>query len=453
MLSSRLGVFRASVSSALCILVLATVGLLLFSTASRAQGGEGFVNFQLSFSNPGARSLGFGGAFVALADDATAAYANPAGLVQLIQPEVSVEGRFWSYSTAFTLGGRIDGEPTGIGIDSALGLRTARSSDDIADLSFVSFVYPGKRWSLALYRHQLANFEFFSQTDALFRESAPPDPPGLTTSRSLDVRASTDSEIVGWGISGAYRLSDDLSLGLGVIYREADVSSTVEAFFPDSQQRFFEENSYLAERMAIATSLSIDGSDLGLTGGVLWRVSERWKVGGLFRQGPRLRIGIETRAGPGEFFDVPTGTLVAAVSSPMDLPDVYGVGVAYQSADGRFAASFEWDRVEYATILDSLQFDTGMGLDDGDELHIGAEYVFLEAHPVTALRLGAWLDPEHRASSTTDDPVDRALFRPGDDELHLAVGLGLALPALQLDFAADFSDPVDTLSLSTIYSF
>jgi hypothetical protein len=29
--------------------------------------------------NPGARSLGLGGAFVALADDATAAYANPAG--------------------------------------------------------------------------------------------------------------------------------------------------------------------------------------------------------------------------------------------------------------------------------------------------------------------------------------------------------------------------------------
>jgi hypothetical protein len=141
MLSLRLGVFRAVGSSAFRTLVLATVGLLLFSTGSNAQGGEGFVDFQFSFSNPGARSLGFGGAFVALADDATAAYANPAGLVQLIQPEVSVEGRFWSYSTAYTLGGRIDGEPTGIGIDSAVGLRTARSSDDIADLSFVSFVY------------------------------------------------------------------------------------------------------------------------------------------------------------------------------------------------------------------------------------------------------------------------------------------------------------------------
>ena len=50
--------------------------------------------FEFSFSNPGARSIGFGGAFAALADDATAAFANPAGLVQLVDPEVSIEGRY-----------------------------------------------------------------------------------------------------------------------------------------------------------------------------------------------------------------------------------------------------------------------------------------------------------------------------------------------------------------------
>jgi len=44
---------------------------------------------EFSFSNPGARSLGLGGAFAAIADDATAAFANPAGLVQLVSLEVS----------------------------------------------------------------------------------------------------------------------------------------------------------------------------------------------------------------------------------------------------------------------------------------------------------------------------------------------------------------------------
>ena len=68
--------------------------------------------FEFSFSNPGARSMGFGGAFAALADDATAAFANPAGLVQLVAPEVSIEGRYWSYSTPYVSGGLIWGTPT-----------------------------------------------------------------------------------------------------------------------------------------------------------------------------------------------------------------------------------------------------------------------------------------------------------------------------------------------------
>jgi hypothetical protein len=451
MSSASRGFLRGVETANLRTLVLA-LALLLPATKADAQRGEGFVSFQFSFSNPGARSLGFGGAFVALADDATAAFANPAGLVQLIEPEISVEGRFWGYTTDYTLGGRIDGEPTGFGIDTAVGLRTAESHDDITGLSFLSFVHPGKRWSLAFFRHQLANFEFFSQTEALFRATAPPDPPGLT-SRSLDVRASTDSELVGWGVSGAYRVTDDLSLGLGLTHFDSDVLSKVDTFLPDSLERFFEKNSYLPERRVATTTLSVDETDLAVSVGVLWRLTELWSVGGFWRQGPQLSMDIETRAGPSGFLDVPPGTLVDASTSAVDLPDVYGLGVAFRSADGRFAVSFEWDRVEYATIMDSLEFETGAVVDDGDELHVGGEYVLLERTPIVALRLGAWLDPDHRLRAVSDDRVDQALFRPGKDELHLAFGLGVALQSVQLDLAADFSDLVDIVSLSTIYSF
>jgi long-subunit fatty acid transport protein len=72
---------------------------------------------EFSFSNPGARAMGLGGAFLALADDATAAFANPAGLVQLVRPEVSLELRTRRYSTPYTAGGRAAGDPTGNGID------------------------------------------------------------------------------------------------------------------------------------------------------------------------------------------------------------------------------------------------------------------------------------------------------------------------------------------------
>ena len=42
----------------------------------------------------GARALGMGGAFIGVADDATAASWNPGGLIQLETPEVSVVGAY-----------------------------------------------------------------------------------------------------------------------------------------------------------------------------------------------------------------------------------------------------------------------------------------------------------------------------------------------------------------------
>ena len=93
------------------------------AVAGAALAQETPATFEFSFSNPGARSLGLGGAFAALADDATAAFANPAGLVQLLRPEISAERRRWSYTTPYVEGGRYEGDPTGVGLDTTDGLR------------------------------------------------------------------------------------------------------------------------------------------------------------------------------------------------------------------------------------------------------------------------------------------------------------------------------------------
>ncbi|MBT5419472.1 MAG: hypothetical protein HOK80_01170 [Candidatus Cloacimonetes bacterium] len=47
-----------------------------------------------NISGAGARAAGMGGAFIGVADDATAITWNPGGLTQLYRPEVSVVGRF-----------------------------------------------------------------------------------------------------------------------------------------------------------------------------------------------------------------------------------------------------------------------------------------------------------------------------------------------------------------------
>jgi hypothetical protein len=49
----------------------------------------------------GARAVGMGGAFIGVADDATAASWNPAGLIQLETPELSVVGAYVSRSEDF----------------------------------------------------------------------------------------------------------------------------------------------------------------------------------------------------------------------------------------------------------------------------------------------------------------------------------------------------------------
>ena len=141
--------------------------LLCSFMAAGAALAQGTTTLEFSFSNPGARAMGFGGAFIGLADDATAAYTNPAGLVQLVEPELSLEARAWSHDTPFTAGGRAEGQPSGIGIDTLPGLSFAVSTEDARGLSFLSWVQPFRRWSLALYRHQQARFESRFVTNGL----------------------------------------------------------------------------------------------------------------------------------------------------------------------------------------------------------------------------------------------------------------------------------------------
>jgi long-subunit fatty acid transport protein len=438
---------------------------LIASAAAFAQ--ETPSTFEFSFSNPGARSLGLGGAFAALADDATAAFANPAGLVQLVSLEVSAELRHWRYTTPYIEGGRFEGEPTGIGIDTSDGLRTAVSEEQLTGLSFVSFVYPRGKWSFALYSHQLAKFRAQTDTQGLFHTGGT----GTVNSRTYDRRWSTELDIVSYGLAASDRVNDRFSIGLGLVYFDGRLDAPFEWVFFDefTTESFYAPNSYLPEQQLANGDMGFDDSDWGLNAGLLWSIAESWSLGAFYRQGPEFTVIYEARAGPIAPLIDPIytpGDTILIVATPMQFPDVYGLGLAFRSRDGRLAIGFEWDRVEYSTIFGSFDpvvivnvdpdFDEGVYLtaDDGNEYRVGGEYALLELVPVLALRAGVWLDPDHRFRSThPDDPEHRALFQPGENELHYAIGVGLAFKTFQIDFAADFSDLVDTFSLSAIYSF
>lgn len=427
------------------------LGLVLAAPAASAQGP---TSLEFSFSNPGARSMGFGGAFIGLADDATAAFTNPAGLVQLVRPEVSAEARSWSYETPFTVGGRALGPPTGLGIDTTAGLQVATSSDDLRGIAFFSFVYPVGRWSIAVYRHQLAKFEASATTNGLFAG------PSLSeTVRLEDVRISTRLDYVALGLSVACQVSDRFSVGLGLSYTDGDLDLTQLQFLwdEDTPEGFFGPNSFRPERLIGINEIITHSRDWSVLAGFLWQPNQRLGLGGVVRQGPEFAGDLIATAGPAFDPDVPPGSVLRD-TTPLKSPDVYGLGLAVRSRSEALTLTFDWVRVEYSDLLDSLSrqvFDDLPVVGDADELHAGLEYVFLTTTPLVALRVGAWLDPDHRfrAAPGEDEPFDRALFRGASDEVHFAAGVGLAFRTFQLDFAVDVSDLVDTASISMIYPF
>src|SRR5712692_2388027 len=105
---------------------------------------ESVSGLQFNFGNPGARSLGMGGAFLGLADDASAAEANPAGLTILRRPEVSLEVRNYQEQQLFTTSGTFPNLT-----------RTAFSHySQRVEPTFFSFVYPIKKGTLGFYIHE-----------------------------------------------------------------------------------------------------------------------------------------------------------------------------------------------------------------------------------------------------------------------------------------------------------
>jgi hypothetical protein len=91
-------------------------------------------------------------------------------------------------------------------------------------------------------------------------------------------------------------------------------------------------------------------------------------------------------------------------------------------------------------------------MDDGDEVRLGFEYAVNAASaPLAFLRWGVWRDPDHEIEYVGPLPSQRAIFSPGDDELHWTLGGGLKLGDVQLDAGYDRSERLDVLSVSAVF--
>ncbi len=402
------------------------------------------AGIQFNFSVPGAKSLALGGAFLGLADDATTAYANPAGLTIMSRPEISVEVRYWNYTHVYTDRGRLEGQPSNEGVDNIRGLRHGEDQDGVTGASFLSWVYPRQRWAIAFYRHELVNFEANFRAQGAFLDEE-------FRFRLAPSQTVVDLNIVNYGLSAAYSFGEEIRVGASLSYYDFSIDSITDRF------RLPSLNSppvYSSDQRRSSQIQRGDDTDWGITAGFLWEIDKKWSVGGLFRAGSRFKFDARVEKA--------TGALQAGQEAEFRVPDVYGLGIAYRPTE-TITIMIDYNHVKYSQLATDLINIFGPEVaepeldrftaDDADELHLGFEYFFLQSRIPIAIRLGSWYDPDHKIRFEGESPDFRALFQPGDDQIHYSAGFGISTRRLQIDVAFDGAENVQTFSFSTVIRF
>jgi long-subunit fatty acid transport protein len=192
-----------------------------------------------------------------------------------------------------------------------------------------------------------------------------------------------------------------------------------------------------------------DDKSIAMNLGLLWQSeAQTWSVGGVYRQGPDFDLLVTSELAP-----VGTSETIVVPDARFHMPDVFGVGIAFRKSS--FTVSVDYDRVQYSQLTDDFKvifqgFPDLYRIDDANEVHAGFEYF---NHPL-ALRAGIWNDPDHRLRYDGKEILNRALFPPGEDELHYSAGIGFVIAnRIQIDTALDYSARITTAALSFVFVF
>ncbi len=404
---------------------------------------ETFSGFQFNFNNPGARALGMGGAFVGVADDATAVVANPAGLVILQRPELSGEVKFSRFINTINAFSNTPAE----GASNTLHSRDF--DDSVVTPSFFSFVYPTERLVVAAFVRELINYESTFETEGIFFN----DPAGGVV-RLLPVRSQLEIRALNFGLGAAVNLQKESPLlpniGASLEFSFGRIRSRLERFGTQGATGPPDFSN------SISTE-TVDGTDLGIgfNVGALWHPLKDLGVGIVYRRGPRY----DTQQ---------TINVVGGSSTVLDfgfkVPDVSAAGVSYRFFE-RLTVAFEASFIQYSQLVKNFQVPladsvaTKYKVDDAIELHLGAEYIFFVKDIPLAARAGFYTNPDHKIRYTggqhdASEAAERLLYAGGKDRYHGTAGLGIVpLPGFQIDFAGNYSKDIREFSVSTVFRF
>jgi len=438
---------RARVA-ALVLLLLSSLGVVP-ALAQEDSGLVGAIPVRFSLVPPGARSLAMGGAFVGFADDATAAWTNPAGLTSLARTEVAIEGRRTETPS----------ESLELSVVEGTGADPRRTRLEIEDssvdsLSFVSWTYPREQWTAGVFYHRLADQSLRGTGGG-----------GFVGGEAFSSVSAFDLGISGAGASLAVRLSDAVSLGLTLVEYEIALDSVFDSLRGATKN----------------TTRRVVGDDRSLGGivGLLW-TGQRFQIGAVYRIGPEfdadstLTCGGTLHPGPSQdprdpdCFERPVGFVVDSRPSVFRVPDSMGIGLAWRPTP-QLSIGLDVIHTTYSDLAEGAtavftRKRARFEIEDSTEPHLGIEWrIPLRQERQLFLRAGAWQEEDHRLVYVRPAPGSPA-FSPtldrlypaeqGPDETHYSFGLGWTTGVrFQLDAAADFSDPVDVYSVSAVCRF
>jgi long-subunit fatty acid transport protein len=447
------------------------------------QGSEDVNAGQFDFSLPGARSLAMGGAFIALADDATSAYSNPAGLIQLGRPEVSIEYRGWNFDATATDRGHAFGSPRNVGFDTIAGLESEAFPSSTSGVSFASLVYPRSRWAAGLFAHRFPKFETTKDIQGAFfncsggtleTNTAPYCQSFIVDTDGIDrVQPKIQQIKIGlWSAGGtvSFELLPGLSLGWSGLYYSFSIDSTNQVFSVYDDP-FWVNNPQGLKRPEDLDLLSTQLGDdhaFAWNGGVRWSFGP-WVLAGAYRRGPSFEYVNTVRSGP-MHRQVCPGNVCNEETVGFKVPDTFAGGIAFRPSPP-WTVTFQYDFVEFTDLQprqsSGLQggaaatVNAGLKIEDAHRFRLGAEYLKVFAGgQVLALRGGVWHATSHRTFFEADPqtglpyPQYAMLFPRGEAQTHGSAGIGFVLqPHFQLDAAFDLSEIDHTLSVSTIFKF
>lgn len=417
-----------SAKSVWMMLILLWTGVCFAQTNERL-----YEDLDFRFVTPGARAIAMGKTFVGLADDATAAYSNPAGLSNLLEQELSFEVNSNQIKHHRFV-------PSDRGETSVFGER-------VTTPSFFSYAAPVRNFTFSVFRNVVQDY----QEQFQFRGRFIPSIGRFENGAFGDISISA----VNYGVGGSYLLSRHFSVGGTFTLTHLDVNTLGGTGNPDNPRNHTET----------------DDSDeaVSFIVGVLFKPVPSVSIGAVYNGKSTFHLQEKLT---GQYFLEPGDVInFKGVMVPIDyvIPDRLAAGVSWKVHDN-ITLCMDVARVRYSQqvtenflVLDFINqlSPKNYYIKDVTEIHGGMEYRFYTRSLAWALRAGVFTDPSHpllfrRLPDTPDFAAAVEGFRfndsRGGNEAGGTFGLGVAISnRVQIDSAFSFNRDSEEVVLSFVW--